>query len=113
MYAELKRSGELEEAIRQADEQTADAVLKLVELGVDFWKTWEMMREESGRSFLPRRTRTTTTRGPSNPSQDELSGLYEASPVPRLHRRRCAVRPIVANGRGQPPSSSGVNGKAG
>ena len=46
MYAELKRSGELKEAIKAADEQTSEAVLQLVAEGLDFWKAWEMMRED-------------------------------------------------------------------
>ena len=46
MYAELKREGLLEEGIKGAADGTTEAVMRLVGQGVDFWKAWELMREE-------------------------------------------------------------------
>ena len=46
MYAEMKREGLLEEQVKGAADLTAEAVMGLVGQGVDFWKAWELMREE-------------------------------------------------------------------
>ena len=51
MYAELEQRGELEAAIKAADEQTFEAHVLLTQQGLDFWRAWEAVKEEW--AYLP------------------------------------------------------------
>jgi hypothetical protein len=51
MYAELEKSGRLYEAAQQAADQTMDALMALLQKGMDYQTAWESVREQW--MFLP------------------------------------------------------------